>query len=70
MEKHLELWVIEDLMRRWHCGRRTVASKTRRYARPRLKFVRLANKLFFRPEDVVAYEQLHLMNASKNESAS
>ena len=67
MEKLLELWVTEDLMKRWHCGRRSVANRTRRYEKPRLKFIRFANKLFFRPEDVFAYESLHLMHSSKNE---
>ena len=61
------LLVIEDLMARWHVGRRTISNRTRRYTKPRLKFVRLANKLYFRPEDVVAYENLHVLNGSKND---
>jgi hypothetical protein len=62
-----QLLVIEDLMQRWRCSKRTIADRTRRYSKPRLKFVRLTNKQYFRPEDVIAYENLHLLNASKND---
>lgn len=65
-----QLLVVQDLMARWRCTKRTIENKTRRHCKPRLKFVRLAHKQFFRPEDVVAFENLHLMNPMGNERAS
>jgi hypothetical protein len=62
-----ELLVVPDLMTRWRCGRRSVENRTRRYAKPRLKFIRLSSKLLFRPEDVIEYEKSFLLNPMKSE---
>ncbi len=69
------LFKVEDVAVRWCKARRFVLNRTsrlwtRRHKQPRLAFIRIGKKLFFREADILEYEQRFVKGPSKNEAPS
>ena len=59
-----------DLAARWGVSKEFVRRASRKGAKPRLKFIRIGNRLRFRESDVTEYEGERALVKSKNDGNS
>jgi len=69
MEQRIEqLLKLREVAALMNVGERFARNATAKGARPRLKFIRLGNRLRFRAEDVADYLKKFELHSSKNEA--